>query len=174
MKRKKLRVSLLDFLTTGRFGPLVPCRDISPEKLIAVLGASGPIEVCAHGTVDYRYRVGDPACFPVIVPYGSVEFHFDSPSTLNCIFHDNPFAKKPFGNAGMALSDVALLKYGRPIGEFLSLCKSIGLMVGSAKPYSQPYGLVIKTVGSVDVGFEVDDPEDQNEEATLRWFSLKL
>ena len=173
MKRKKLRISLLDFLTTGRFGPFVPCRDISPEELIEVLGVSDPIEVYADGRVDNIYKVGDPACFPVIVPYGDVEFHFDSPSTLNCIFYDNPFAKEPSGNAGMALSDAALLKYRRPIGEFLNLCKSVGLVVGPTKPYSQPYGFVIKTAGGVDVGFEVDDPLDQNEEATLRWFSLK-
>ena len=173
MKRKKLRVSLLDFLATGKFGHFVPCRDISPEKLIEVLGASDPIEVCADGRADDLYKAGDPACFPVIVPYGSIEFHFDSPSTLNCIFYDNPFAKNPSGNAGMALSDTALLKYRRPIREFLDLCESIGLEVGPTRPYLQPYSLVIKTAGGVEVGFEVDDPQGQNEEATLRWFSLK-
>lgn len=173
MKRKKLRVSLLDFLTTGRFGPFVSRRNISPEELMEVLGVSDPIEVCTYGRAGDIYRAGDPACFPVIVPYGSFEFHFDSPPTLECIFFDNPFAKQPSGNAGMALSDAALFKYRRPIGEFLNLCGSIGLMVSPTRPCSEPYGLVIKTVGGVEVGFEVDDPQDRNEEATLRWFSLK-
>lgn len=49
MKRKKLRVSLLDFLATGRFGPFVPCRDISPEELIEILGVSDPIEWALRG-----------------------------------------------------------------------------------------------------------------------------
>ncbi|GHT89725.1 hypothetical protein AGMMS49545_00780 [Betaproteobacteria bacterium] len=73
----------------------------------------------------------------------------------------------------MSLRDTALLKYRQPIGEFLNLCKSIHLAVDPPKPYSQAYGFVIKTVGGVDVGFEVDDPQDRNEEATLRWFCLE-
>lgn len=174
MKRRKLRVCLLEFLTTGRFGPFSPCREASPESLIEVLGVADSIDVCAYGKVDHTYKAGDPACFPVIVHYGTVEFHFDSPSTLFCIMYDNPFKGGPTGNAGITFSDVALLKYRRPMREFFDLCKGNALEVSAARPYSEPYGLVVRTVGGVDVGFEVDDAENRNEEPTLRWCCLDL
>jgi hypothetical protein len=174
MNKKKLRVSLGHFLRTGKFGPFIPRRDIALEELTGILGASNPVEVCAVGSIDHVYKVGSPDCFPLIVPYGTVEFHFDSPSSLLCIYYDNPFLKTPSGNAGMAFTDVALLRYGRPLGAFRNLCRSNGLVLGSAIPYASPYGFFVKTVGGVNVGFEVDDPEDENEEATLRWFCLEL
>ncbi|WP_370679105.1 hypothetical protein [Comamonas sp. GB3 AK4-5] len=168
MKKRKQRISLLAFLQTGRLGALQPCRDLSPEALAAMLGP--PDEVETQDGVPYA--VESTSCFPVIACYGSLEFHFDSGRTLYCVFSDNPWVGQPYGGRQIRFADSALLRYGRPMAEFLRLAQGQGLPVQPcARPGLLPYAHVLRTAGGVELGFEVDDPDDRSEQPTLRWWS---
>ncbi len=169
MKSRKPRISLFEFLKTGRFGPFTPRRDCSPEQVIAEFGQPDRIEVCATGRAGAPYTAGDPGCFPVIVSYGVVEFHFDSPSTLYALFSDTFFSGLPVGGP-LKLTDAALLRYGRTMEDFLSLAKARGLAIPSRTPYCQPYAWKVKTAGGIELHFEHDDPDASDSHPTLRAF----
>lgn len=165
MRQKKQRVSLHAFLQTGRLGALLPRRDLSLQALTAALGQPDVLET--QGGVDAA------ACFPVIASYGSVEFHFDTSQTLYCVFADAPSAGLPFSGRQLRWIDSALLRFDRPMAEFVGLARVRGLAVQPCeRPGLLPYARVLRTAGGVELGFEVDDPDDTSEQPTLRWWSL--
>lgn len=170
MKSRKTRISLFEFLETGRFGPFTPRRDCSPEEVIAEFGKPDRIEVCATGRAGEHYRAGDPGCFPVIVSYGVVEFHFDSPSTMYALFSDTFFSGLPVGGP-LKLTDAALLRYGRTMEDFMALAKARGLAIPSSQPHCPPHAWKVMTGGGIELHFEHDDPEAAGSRPTLRAFS---
>lgn len=174
MRRKKQKLSLFEFLARGVLGPLQPLRALSPEGLAAVLGPADGMEVCAPGEEDSAYRVGDAACFPLIVSYGALEFHFEAPATLSCVFFDASSGPRMPGSGAVRFTDAALFRLGRTLPQFQALCRSRGLALGPPRPHAPPYGTVLATAAGVDAGFEVDDPEDPNELPRLRWLVLSL
>jgi hypothetical protein len=171
MRQKKQRVSLLAFLQTGQFGPLLPRRDLPLQALTALLGQPDVLET--RDGVDYAED--DPACFPVIASYGSVEFHFDTSQTLYCVFADAPGAGLPFSGRQLRFIDSALLRFGRPMAEFVRLARVRGQAVQPCeRPGLLPYAQVLGTAGGVELGFEVDDPDAHSEKPTLRWWCLTM
>lgn len=171
MRQKKQRVSLHAFLQTGRLGTLLPRRGLSLQALTAALGQPDVLET--QGGVDDAADAA--ACFPVIASYGSVEFHFDTSQTLYCVFADAPSAGLPFSGRQLRWIDSALLRFGRPMAEFAGLARVRGLAVQPCeRPGLLPYARVLRTAGGVELGFEVDDPDDTSEQPTLRWWSLTL
>ncbi|MCL2310824.1 MAG: hypothetical protein FWC42_11280 [Proteobacteria bacterium] len=174
MKKRKLKISLVEFLQNGNFGPFIPRQDCSPEDVIAILGKPSAIEVHAMGKEFAPYTTGDASLFPVIVCYGSIEFHFDSPSTLYTIHSDTPFDGVPIGGS-LKLLDSALLRFGRTMSEFLHLAKERGITILN-EPVKTPHWSAweIKTNGGITLHFENDDPEEaSNAKAPLRAFSWR-
>lgn len=171
MRQKKQRVSLHAFLQTGQLGALLPRRALSLQALTAALGQPDVLET--QGGVDDAADAA--ACFPVIASYGSVEFHFDTSQTLYCVFADAPSEGLPFSGRQLRWIDSALLRFGRPMAEFAGLARVRGLAVQPCeRPGLLPYARVLRTAGGVELGFEVDDPDDTREQPTLRWWSLTL
>lgn len=80
-------ISLLDFLRLGAFGPYTPTVHCTPEDVFLALGA--PEDAYAPGDLDRAYVAGDARCFPLILAYGDVEFHFAAPSELTTLFVDS-------------------------------------------------------------------------------------
>jgi len=166
-----LKISLFEFLQHGNFGSFIPRQDCSPEELIAILGKPHAIEAHAMGKEFTPYTPGDASLFPVIVCYGSIEFHFDSPSTLSTIHADAPGDGVPIGGP-LQLMDSALLRFGRTMGGFLQLAKERGITV-SGEPVQTPYGSAweIQTKGGITLHFEHDDPDEASHaKAPLRAF----
>ena len=85
-------ISLLDFLRLGAFGPCTPTAHCTPEDVFLALGA--PEEAYAPGDLDRAYVAGDARCFPLIVAYGDVEFHFAAPTELTTLFVDSLPARR--------------------------------------------------------------------------------
>ncbi|MEX8194940.1 hypothetical protein [Comamonas guangdongensis] len=168
MKRKKQRISLFEFLKTGHLGSFAPCRNLSLAALTAIFGRPD----CVETRDGIPYEVESPECFPVIACYGTLEFHFDSGKTLYCIFCDAFVSGAPSGGLQIRFSDAALLRRGRAMSDFLAHARARGLSVQpECRPGLLPYARVLTTSGGVELGFEVDDPEDTSEMPTLRWFS---
>ena len=168
MKRKKQRISLWEFLQTGRLGNLAPGRNFSLEALTAILGRPD----CVENRDDIPYEVENAECFPVIASYGTLEFHFDSGKTLYCIFCDAFVSGSPYGGLQIRFTDAAWLRYGTAMSNFLAHAQARGLRVQQeCRPGLLPYARVLTASGGVELGFEVDDPEDMSEKPTLRWFS---
>lgn len=169
MKKRKTRISLFEFLQSGHFGAFVPRRDCSPEALIAILGKPDSVEVCAMGRYGETYVVGDASCFPLILSYGVVEFHFDAPTTLYTLFADRFHAGLPVGGS-LKLIDTALLRYGRTLDDFLTLARARGLAIQSTTPVASPYALEVRTTAGTRLHFEHHDPDQPGSQATLRAF----
>ena len=169
MKVQKQRVSLLEFLRSGYFGSFLPRRDCSPEDIIAIFGKPGRIEVCAPGKEGEPYEEGRAECFPVVVSYGHIEFHFDSPSTLFALYADTFFSGCPVGGR-LKLTDTALLRHGRAMDDFMVLAKARGLSIQSVEPYAEPYAWLVDTGNGIRLHFEHDDPAAPGSKATLRAF----
>jgi hypothetical protein len=168
VKRKKQRISLGEFLQTGRLGRLAPVRNFSLEALTAILGRPD----CVETRDGIPYEAESPDCFPVIACYGTLEFHFDSGQTLYCIFCDAFVSRVPCGGLQIRFTDAALLRHGRSMSDFLHDAQARRLPVQQeCRPGLLPYARVLTTSGGVELGFEVDDPEDAGEMPTLRWFS---
>lgn len=169
MKNKKLRISLFEFLQTGRFGPFVPQRDCSPEIVIAIFGKPDSIETYGPIGAGATYRSGDDRCFPIILVYGVIEFHFDAPSKMCTLFSDCFFTGCPVGGS-LKLTDTALLHYKKPLKEFLALAKSRGLKIQSVIPRDQTQSAEVTTSSGIALHFEHDDATQAGSQATLRAF----
>ena len=169
MKVRKQRISLLEFLKSGHFGPFLPRRDYSPEDVIAIFGRPDSIEVCGTGKAGEPYEAGHAECFPVIVSYGHIEFHFDSPSTLHSLYADTFFSGCPVGGR-LKLTEAALLRHGRAMDDFMRLAKARGLPIRSVAPYAEPHAWLVGTGNGIQLHFEHDDPEAPGSQATLRAF----
>ncbi|MET1076918.1 MAG: hypothetical protein ABWY06_02750 [Pseudomonas sp.] len=169
MNRRKTRISLFEFLQCGNFGAFVPRRNCSPDALISILGKPDEIEVCAMGKAGERYVVGDASCFPLILSYGLIEFHFDSPTTLYTLFSDRFHSGLPVGGS-LKLIDTALLRYNRTLDDFLELARARGLSIQSITPVASPYALEVRTAAGTRLHFEHDDPDQEGSQATLRAF----
>ena len=168
MKRKKQRISLGEFLQTGRLGRLAPERNFSLEALTAILGRPD----CVETRDGIPYEAESPECFPVIACYRTLEFHFDSGKTLYCIFCDAFVSGVPYGGLRVRFTDTAWLRYGRSMNDFLAHARARGLSVQQeCRPGLLPYARVLTASCGVELGFEVDYPEDESEKPTLRWFS---
>jgi len=171
MKKRKLEISLFEFLQHGNFGSFMPRQDCSPEEVIALLGKPQAIEAHARGKEFTPYTPGDASLFPVIVCYGTIEFHFDSPATLSAIHADAPGDGVPVGGP-LQLMDSALLRFGRTMGEFLRLAQERGITL-LGEPAKSPHWFAweIQTKGGVTLHFEHDDPEEASHaKAPLRAF----
>ena len=79
-------ISLLDFLRLGAFGPCTPTVHCTPEDVFLALGA--PEEAYAPATWTAPMSRAT-RCFPLIVAYGDVEFHFAAPTELTTLFVDS-------------------------------------------------------------------------------------
>jgi hypothetical protein len=169
MKFRKQTISLFEFLKDGNFGSFIPRRDCSPEDVIAVLGEPDGIEVCATGKIGTPYTKGDATNFPVIVGYGDIEFHFDSPATMLLVFSDTFFSGIPTGGP-LRLTDAALLSYRRAIEDFMSLAKSRGLVIKSVEADASHEVCKVRTSGNIELHFEHDVPDNMNSKASLRAF----
>lgn len=170
MKNKKLQISLFEFLQTGRFGPFTPQRNCSPEDITKIFGQPDSIEIYGAIGPDGPYRAGDERCFPVILAYGVIEFHFDAPLLMYTLFSDCFFSGRPRGGS-LKLKDTALLRHSRPLNEFLVLAKSRGLEIRSAVPTQPPLAVILTTSEGVTLHFEHEDASAPGSQATLRAFS---
>ena len=169
MKRRKQRVSLPGFLRDGRFGPFTPRRECTPEEVMAQFGRPDGIEV--HGPLGLcaAYEPGNAGCFPLIVAYGTIEFHFDTPTTLATLFCDR-FAKgRPLGGP-LKLLGTALLAQERPLSGFLALAQAHGLGIHSTVP-DPPWSVQVVMDSGICLHFEHDDPDQPASVPTLRAFS---
>lgn len=169
MKNKKLRISLFEFLQTGRFGPFAPKRDCSPEIVMAIFGDPDRIETYGPIGAGATCCAGDERCFPIILAYGVMEFHFDAPSRMYTLFSDCFFTGCPVGGP-LKLTDTALLHYKKPLKEFLALAKSRGLKIQSVIPCDQTQSAEVTTSGGIALHFEHDDATQAGSQATLRAF----
>ncbi|WZB71969.1 hypothetical protein WJ968_09750 [Achromobacter xylosoxidans] len=163
-------ISLLDFLRLGAFGPYTPKVHCTPEDVFLALGA--PDEAYAPGDLDRAYVAGDARCFPLILAYGDVEFHFAAPSELTTLFVDSfsgYWRGTPDGGP-LKLADPGPLREGTSLAQFEATAAALGIGIRSIRPYSPPYAFVALTEGGVEVGFEHDDPDAPGSEPVLRWF----
>ena len=172
MKTRKPKISLFDFLATGRFGAFTPRRDCTPEDVMAVFGRPHELDTPSNPAPVSPYTPGDPACFPLVVSYGEIEFHFESPGCLVTLFADRFCGRRhePWGGS-LVLTDAALLRALRPLEDFQRLARARGLVVLSVKPHAAPFAFLVTTAGGIEVGFEHDDPDAPNSRPVLRWFS---
>lgn len=170
MKNKKLHISLFEFLQSGRFGPFTPRRDCSPEQITKIFGQPDGIEVYGPVGPGGPYRPGDERCFPIILAYGDIEFHFDAPSLLYTLFSDRFFSGHPRGGP-LKLTDTALLRHNRPLDEFLILAKSRGLGIRSTVPTDPPLAVTLITAEGITLHFEYEDASIPGSQPTLRAFS---
>lgn len=162
-------ISLLDFLRHGAFGPFVPTAHCTPEDVFRALGA--PEETYSPADLDRAYVAGDERCFPLIVAYGDVEFHFAAPSELTTLFVDSFSGQRGAPDGGsLELDDPGPLREGMPLARFEEAVAALGIGIRSVRPYSPPYAFVALTQGGVEVGFEHDDPDAPGSEPLLRWF----
>ena len=149
-------ISLLDFLRLGAFGPCTPTAHCTPEDVFLALGA--PEEAYAPGDLDRAYVAGDARCFPLIVAYGDVEFHFAAPTELTTLFVDSFSGRRGAPDGGpLKLADPGPLREGTSLAQFEAAAAALGIGIRSIRPYSPPYAFVALTEGGVEVGFEHDD-----------------
>ena len=161
-------ISLLDFLRLGAFGP-TPTVHCTPEDVFLALGA--PEDAYAPGDLDRAYVAGDARCFPLILAYGDVEFHFAAPSELTTLFVDSFSGRRGTPDGGpLKLADPGPLREGTSLAQFEATAAALGIGIRSIRPYSPPYAFVALTEGGVEVGFEHDDPDAPGSEPVLRWF----
>ena len=147
---------LLDFLRLGAFGPCTPTAHCTPEDVFLALGA--PEEAYAPGDLDRAYVAGDARCFPLIVAYGDVEFHFAAPTELTTLFVDSFSGRRGAPDGGpLKLADPGPLREGTSLAQFEAAAAALGIGIRSIRPYSPPYAFVALTEGGVEVGFEHDD-----------------
>ena len=79
-------ISLLDFLRLGAFGPCTPTAHCTPGTCSWRWARRKKPTPRRPGP---RYVAGDARCFPLIVAYGDVEFHFAAPTELTTLFVDS-------------------------------------------------------------------------------------
>ena len=147
---------LLDFLRLGASVPCTPTAHCTPEDVFLALGA--PEEAYAPGDLDRAYVAGDARCFPLIVAYGDVEFHFAAPTELTTLFVDSFSGRRGAPDGGpLKLADPGPLREGTSLAQFEAAAAALGIGIRSIRPYSPPYAFVALTEGGVEVGFEHDD-----------------
>lgn len=135
---------------------------------MAQFGRPDGIEV--HGPLGLHaaYEPGNAGCFPLIVAYGTIEFHFDTPTTLATLFCDR-FAKgRPLGGP-LKLVDTALLAQERPLPRFLALAQEHGLGIRSTVS-DPPWSVQVVMDSGICLHFEHDEPGRLASEPTLRAF----
>jgi hypothetical protein len=167
--RRMTPISLIAFLQSGAFGPYVPVAGASPEAVFAALGPAD--QVYNPNDPDRPYVPGDADCFPLIVAYGDVEFHFESPASLVTVFVDSFSGPNGAACGGpLTLTEAGLLCAETPMPRFLDAAPQHGIAIRSVRPHAPPYAFVVTTEGGVEVGFEHDDPDEPGSVAGLKWF----
>ena len=122
------------------------------------LALGAPEEAYAPGDLDRAYVAGDARCFPLIVAYGDVEFHFAAPTELTTLFVDSFSGRRGAPDGGpLKLADPGPLREGTSLAQFEAAAAALGIGIRSIRPYSPPYAFVALTEGGVEVGFEHDD-----------------
>ena len=77
------------------------------------LALGAPEEAYAPGDLDRAYVAGDARCFPLIVAYGDVEFHFAAPTELTTLFVDSFSGRRGAPDGGpLKLADPGPLREG--------------------------------------------------------------
>lgn len=162
-------ISLFGFLRDGSLGAFIPRKDCSPADVFACLGSAD--EVYSPDDLDWLYQPGNAACFPLIIAYGDVEFHFAGEHELSTVFVDTFSGEAQLPDGGpLRLHEGQLLRQGLPLSEFLEMAKQAGLDIADVREHAPPYAMIATTAAGIEIGFEHDDPESADSQATLRWF----
>ena len=124
-----------------------------------------------HGALglDASYEPGNAGCFPLIVAYGSIEFHFDTPTTLATLFCDRFTKGHPWGGS-LKLVETACLAQERPLPGFFALAMAHGLGMRSVVE-NPPWSVQVTMDSGIGLHFEHDDPDRPASVPTLRAFS---
>jgi len=162
-------ISLFGFLRDGSLGAFIPRKDCSPADVLACLGAAN--EVYTPDDLDLPYQPGNAACFPLVVAYGDLEFHFAGEKELATVFVDTFSGVAQQADGGpLLLQDGQFLRQDLPLPEFLEMARQAGLEISDVREHAPPYAMIATTAAGIEVGFEHDDPDLPDSQATLRWF----
>lgn len=165
----KTEISLLVFLRDGSLGAFIPRKHCSPTDVFACLGSAD--EVYTPDDLDLPYQPGSAACFPLVVAYGDLEFHFAGENELATVFVDTFSGVAQQADGGpLLLQDRQFLRQDLPLSEFLEMARQAGLEITNVREHAPPYAMIATTAAGIEVGFEHDDPELPDSQATLRWF----
>lgn len=159
----------MDFLRSGCLGSFVLQPQMSPTEVLGFFGT--PEQMYSSCDLDRSYLEDDPACYPLVISYGDVEFHFSAPNHLMTVFVDSFSAPGSLPDGGsLILQDSSLLQGGRPMSVFLAMAALVELQILGVRPHQPPYAMLVKTAAHVEIGFEHDDPDEPGSQAKLRWF----